>query len=283
MFWKTFVALRESHKPVRPDGMESLDSLAREQNKNIMEPSPLDIPGVFRLDQRPDRPDPDFPLKLGSEGVHEICEAGHGDMAAMTGFALAAARPPSGAIFWVRQHLLEREHGRLFEAGMDWLTAMGKPLVTVATRRPGDTLWACEEGIQSSAVGLVICEVQGLDFTASRRLTLAAGRQGVPLILLLPWRHDGTSAASARWRVSPRPSSPNPFDNRAPGHTRWQAVLEKSRQAPHMAGRLFNIELDHETLSLRVVSGLAADAPSPRPAPAIGQAIHAARQDRRSA
>jgi protein ImuA len=248
-----------------------------------MEPKPFDIPGVFRLDQRPDRPEPAFPLRLGSEGVHEICEADHGDMAAITGFALAASHPPPGAIFWVRQYRLTREHGHLYEAGMERLVSAGKPIVTANTRRTADALWATEEAIRSSAVGLVIAEVETLDFTASRRLTLAASRQGVPLILLLPWRHDGTSAATARWKVSPRPSAPNPFDNRAPGATRWQAVLEKSRQAPHMAGRIFNLELDHETLSLRVVSGLASHPPAPRTAPPDRQAIPSDGKIRRSA
>ena len=206
-----------------------------------MESRALDIPGVFRLGETRRKPDQSFPLNLGREGVHEICEARHGDMAAMTGFALAAARPPAGAVFWVRQFGLAREHG---------------------------DLWASEEAISSGAVGLVIAEIETLDFTASRRLTLAASRHGIPLILLLPWRREGTSAATARWRVASRPSGPNAFDARAPGASRWQAVLEKSRQAPQMAGRVFNIELDHETLSLRVVSGLAAHAPAPRAASA---------------
>ena len=62
-----------------------------------MESRALDIPGVFRLGETRRKPDQSFPLNLGREGVHEICEARHGDMAAMTGFALAAARPPAGA------------------------------------------------------------------------------------------------------------------------------------------------------------------------------------------
>ena len=233
-----------------------------------MESRALDIPGVFRLGETRRKPDQSFPLNLGREGVHEICEARHGDMAAMTGFALAAARPPAGAVFWVRQFGLAREHGDLLHAGLSSLTQCPAGLLSVQTRKASDALWASEEAISSGAVGLVIAEIETLDFTASRRLTLAASRHGIPLILLLPWRREGTSAATARWRVASRPSGPNAFDARAPGASRWQAVLEKSRQAPQMAGRVFNIELDHETLSLRVVSGLAAHAPAPRAASA---------------
>lgn len=233
-----------------------------------MESTALNIPGVFRLGETRRKPDPGFPLNLGREGVHEICEASHGDMAAMTGFALAAARPPAGAVFWVRQFGLSREHGQLLHAGLETVAHRPAGLLSVETRKTSDALWASEEAICSGAVGLVIAEIEGLDFTASRRLALAASRHGVPLILLLPWRRDGSSAATARWRITSRPSAPNAFDARAPGASRWQAVLEKSRQAPQMAGHVFNIELDHETLSLRVVSGLAAHAPSPRAAPA---------------
>ncbi len=240
-----------------------------------MESSNLDIPGVFRLEGRPQRADPAFPLRLGSEGVHEVCEARHGDMSAMTGFVLAAAAPPAGAIVWIRQFNLYQEHGGLLEAGLHALSAQRPAVLGVHTRKSADTLWATEEAIRSGAAGLVITEVDTLDFTASRRLTLAASRHGVPLVLLLPWRHQGTSAATARWRVSARPSAPNPFDTRAPGALRWQAVLEKSRQAPHMADRVFNIELDNETLSLRVVSGLATDPPAPRKTPTERQTLPA--------
>lgn len=240
-----------------------------------MESKKLNIPGVFRLERKPQQALPAFPLKLGAEGIHEICEASFGDMGAMTGFALAAARPAPGPIFWVRQVSLRREHGRLLQAGLPALVREERPILHAEARKLADTLWVIEEAVRSSSVSLVMAELEDIGFTASRRLTLAAGRHGVPVILLLPWRHEGASAAAARWRVKPRPSAPNPYDARAPGPLRWQATLERSRQAPAMAGHVFNLELDDETLSLRVVSGLATDPPAARPAPVSGQTLPA--------
>ena len=238
-----------------------------------MESEALTIPGVFRLDRKPEKADARFPLKLGTEGVHEICEHAHGDMGAVSGFALAAAKPAPGPVFWIRQRRLRQEHGRLLQAGLPALLRADRPVLHAETRKLADTLWAIEEAVRSSAVSLVMAELEDIDFTASRRLTLASGRCGVPVILMLPFRHEGASAASARWRIKPRPSAPNPFDARAPGALRWQAILERSRQAPAMAGHVFNLELDDETLSLRVVPGLATDTPAPRKAPQPGQAV----------
>ncbi|MEE2877955.1 MAG: hypothetical protein VX593_03030 [Pseudomonadota bacterium] len=232
------------------------------------------LPGVFRLGLKPDTAGARFPLKLGAEGVHEICEHAHGDMGAISGFAIAAAQFGKGPIFWARQYALRREHGRLLQAGLSGLGVKTQRLFLHAeTRRLADTLWVIEEAVRSSAFSAVIAEIEDIDFTSSRRLTLAAGRYGVPVILLLPWRREGSSAAAARWRVKPRPSASNPFDSRAPGAFRWQVTLERSRIAPALTGRVFNLELDDETLSLRVVSGMAANTPAARTSPPLWKAI----------
>lgn len=230
--------------------------------------SPLTLPGtdVFRLSSRARGPIPAFPLGLGESGVHEVCEAAHGDFPALTGFAFTARAARKGAIAWVRQGSLMREHGHILQTGIPELSRERHAILDVTARKPGEALWATEEAIRSAAVGLVVAELEDADFTATRRLALASSRHGVPVILLMPYARNGSTAATARWRVSARPSAPNRYDPHAPGALRWKAVLERSRQAPHMAGHSFNLELDDETLSLRVASGLAADPPAPRPA-----------------
>ena len=219
--------------------------------------------GVFRL--RPDlRPsDATFPLGLGESGVHEVCEAAYGDMPALTGFVLAASKIRSGALFWITQSGLGLDHGGIFQNGIRHIRRGSLPILSASPRKLSDALWMIEEAIRSNAVGLVIAEIEDADFTASRRLALASSHHGVPVILLMPYTRQGATAATARWRVSPRASAPNHFDSRAPGCVRWHAVLERSRQVPHMAGRNFNLELNYETLSLLVVSGLAAHAVAP--------------------
>ncbi len=205
----------------------------------------------------------EFPLGLGQTGVHEVCEESFGDMAALTGFALAAAKPRRGAIAWIVQRRLTLDHGTFLPSGLPDLCRSVRPIVSVDVTKHQDGLWTIEEAVRSAAVGCVIAEIDCMDFTASRRLALASGRHGVPVILLMPYACEGSTAASARWRVSPRPSSQNLFDPRAPGHPRWRAVLERTRQAPHMAGKVFDLELNDETLSLSVVSRLASYTPAP--------------------
>ena len=221
-------------------------------------------PAVYRWRPTRAKAPAEFPLGLGEAGVHEVCEASFGDMASLTGFALAGARPRRGAIAWIVQRRLALDHGSFLPAGMGQICRETRPVVSVDVSKLGDALWAIEEAVCSAAVGCVIAEIDAVDFTASRRLALASGRHGVPVILLLPYTCEGSTAASARWRVSPRSSSQNLFDPRAPGHVRWRAVLERTRQAPHMAGKVFDLELNDETLSLSVASRLAAHTPAPR-------------------
>lgn len=229
--------------------------------------------GVFRM--RPsDRPRqaPSFPLGLGKNGVHEIVEDRFGDLPAATGFALTASQHSAGAIVHVQQDRGASNHGRLLPQGLPKLCRKPQPIITVSARRQRDTLWSVEEAILSRAASLVIGEIDDLDFTASRRLTLAAQRCGVPVILLLPYTREGATAATARWRLSSAPSGRNRFDPYAPGTTRWRAVLERCRIADIATPFTFDLELDHETLSLSLVSELATNPAEARPLAGPAQA-----------
>lgn len=221
--------------------------------------------GLFHMRPQESAEAPDFPLGLGAEGVHELAEARFGDLPAVTGFALAASQLQDGPVAWIRQAGPDRDHGRVMLRGLPALRADPPRLLQVGARRLKDALWALEEAVQSRTVSLVVGEIRDLDFTASRRLTLAARRCGVPVLLLMPYTRDGATAATARWRIQTRPSAPNPFDPAAPGATRWRAVLERCRLPGHTPPHTFDLELDDETLSLSVAAGLAADTPAARP------------------
>lgn len=211
--------------------------------------------------------EPGFPFGLAREGVHEIVEGAYGDAPACAGFAVAslqAARP--GAVVWVSQAEARLAHGGLSGAGLKQAGLDPGRFMLVRTRKRVDALWATEEAARSGHAAAVVAEVSEADFTATRRLSLVSETTGAPILLLMPYGREGATAAQARWRVSARPSSPNRYDARAPGRTRWRAVLERSRNAPSAAGRVFNLEVDNETLSLRMVPGLAAG-PAPPHAP----------------
>lgn len=210
-----------------------------------------------------------FPYGLGERGVHEIAAGEYGDMAACAGFALAGGlkRAGPGAIVWVSDAGRWRDTGPLSGAGLAAFGLDPGRLLFVQARKPREALWAVEEAMRCPAVALVLAELPELGFTASRRLVLAGKSYGVPVIALLGQCCEGATAATARWRVQARPSAPNRWDARAPGHSRWRAVLERSRSAPGAAGRIHELEFDHETLSLHMVSRLAAGASCPPAAP----------------
>lgn len=232
-----------------------------------MDIATLKSKGLLRAVSAPPVAAAGFPFGLGTRGLHEVAEAAYGERAAMTGFVLAAARPAqAGAWLWITQTKFAGDLGQVPEAALRQMTGGAPPpRLSLTARTLPDALWAIEEAVVSGAVSLVVAEIEAADFTATRRLTLASGRHGVPVVLLMPPTCEGATAAATRWRISPRPSAPNRYDPHAPGHPRWRAVLERCRTAPNAAGTVFDLEWNDETLSLGVVSGLAAGPAAPRP------------------
>jgi protein ImuA len=123
------------------------------------------------------------------------------------------------------------ESGRLHPPGL-----ASQDLIHVEARDAREALWAMEEGLRCSGLSCVIGELWGdptaLDFTATRRLAVAAERTQVPCWLI---RLSGTanlSGARMRWRIASAPSLANPLDARAPGLAAWDAELFRARSAP---------------------------------------------------
>ncbi len=224
-----------------------------------MNQNALSALGIFRMSAGQQPGNARFPFGLGAEGLHEIIAASFGDMPAATGFALTISQIKAGVAVWVNQTMSDMNYGRVSPSGLTQLRPSAPPMLIARTRRLKNALWAIEEAVQSRTVSLVVGEIPDLDFTASRRLALASQRCGVPILLLMPHTRQGSTAAAARWRISTQPSCQNRYDPKAPGSIRWQAVLERARQMPHITPLNFTLELNDETLSLSVVSGLASN------------------------
>jgi len=221
--------------------------------------------GLIRQLNAPATSDVTFPYGLGAHGLHEVLERAYGDRAAVTGFVLTATKATRPqALFWISQSSTRRDMGSLSESALQEMTRGKIRCLSLATRPARDALWAAEEAVISGAVSHVIAEVDVADFTATRRLALASERHGVPVTLILPYRCEGATAAATRWRISTRPSTPNPYDPRAPGRPRWSASLQRCRIAPSVSGRTFEVEWNDETLSLCVVSGMVVGPLTPR-------------------
>ncbi len=148
--------------------------------------------------------------------------------------AQADSLPDRPQWLWVQDRTAIRLTGQPFIHGLPIPLQQG--MVHVTATKPEDALFALEEGLRCADFAFVIGEMTGdpraLDFTASRRLSVASEKHGVPLYLV---RHDGhpnLSAARRRWRIAPSLSAPSLWNARAPGNPRWQAELFRARGLP---------------------------------------------------
>jgi len=134
-------------------------------------------------------------------------------------------------LLWVQDRMAILESGRIHPPGLP-----SQNLIHVEARDARDALWAMEEGVRCSALSAVIGELWGdpraLDFTATRRLAVAAERSGVPCWLVRLGGTANLSGARMRWRIASSPSLINPLDGRAAGTPVWDAELFRARGSP---------------------------------------------------
>ena len=171
--------------------------------------------------------------------------------------ALALTGSVGGLTVHVADALSEREAGRLHARGLALAAdpharpAYGPAvsvspgfvsagaLLRVRARDAREVLWTMERALGCSAVSLVVGEVYGapaaLDFTASRRLALAAERHETRCVLvrLGGGAREHNTAARRCWRIASLSSAPAPHDDRAPGAPHWRVDLLRARgEAP---------------------------------------------------
>ena len=146
-----------------------------------------------------------------------------------TGFLLAQL-DRGAPLLWVQERMAILEGGRIYPPGLGIAE-----LIHVEASDARAALWAMEEGLRCSALGGVIGEIWGdpraLDFTATRRLAVAAERSGVSAWLVRLGGQTNLSGARMRWRVASAPSLVNGLDARAPGEAVWAAELFRARGA----------------------------------------------------
>lgn len=157
------------------------------------------------------------------------------------GLALALARDAlrrDGAEplrwLWVQDRQAMARTGLPYRPGLPESLRAG--LVHVAAKGPEDALFALEEGLRCRDLAFVIGEIAGnpraLDFTASRRLSLAAEKHGVPLWLVRIDARPDLSSARMRWQAASAPSARPRWNGHAPGNPAWRAALFRARRHP---------------------------------------------------
>ncbi len=156
--------------------------------------------------------------------------AAHPRDAGWTGFLLAQIGTDK-PLLWVQDRMAILESGLVHPPGLP-----SQNLIHVEARDAREALWAMEEGVRCAALSAVVGELWGdpkaLDFTATRRLAVAAERSGVPCWLVRLGAQANLSGARMRWRLASSPSLANSLDPRAPGAPAWDADLFRARGMP---------------------------------------------------
>lgn len=135
-------------------------------------------------------------------------------------------------VLWVQDRKAAQRSGRPYMHGLPG--DLRHRLIHVEARTPEDALFALEEGLRCRELAFVVGEIAGnpraLDFTASRRLSLAAEKHGVPLWLVRLDAKPDLSSARMRWNATSAVSPPAHWDATAPGIPSWQAELFRARR-----------------------------------------------------
>ncbi len=169
-------------------------------------------------------------------------------------------------VLWVQEKRAVELSGRPYLQGLP--DDLQNRLIHAEAATPEDALFALEEGLKCRDLACVIGEIVGnpraLDFTASRRLSLAAEKHGVALWLVRLEAQADLSSARMRWRVEAAPSARPRWNPDAPGAPRWKAELFRARS--HAPGQ-WTLHNDQGTLSI-AQSGRSGGAQSFLPQPA---------------
>ena len=195
------------------------------------DPGRVGDPGRAGMSSRRDKPPASgfgCPVADSSPTLAELFAASPRD-GGWAGFLLAQL-DPDRPLLWVQERMAILEGGRVYPSGLVF-----SDLIHVEARDARAALWAMEEGLRCAAIGAVIGEIWGdpaaLDFTATRRLAVAAERHGVAAWLVRLGGRANLSGARRRWRVTSAPSLDHSLNARAPGTAVWDAELFRARGA----------------------------------------------------
>lgn len=172
-------------------------------------------------------PGSSFPLGA----VHEfLCEKKE-DAAATSGFIaalLSSIMGNTGAAIWISSS------GMIFPPALKHFGVEPDRIIFIDLRNEKEVFRATEEALKCHALSAVIVEMQGIDFTASRRLQLAVEQSLVTgFIIRSLHRKLNATACASRWRIISSASGPDVREshNEFPGvgFAKWKVELLKVR------------------------------------------------------
>ncbi len=163
-----------------------------------------------------------------------------------------------GPIVWCQTAFNCREYGRVYAPGLLGSSFSPDSFIFVSVPKERDLALVLEECVRVPRLAAVVGEGPAPDFTASRRLTLAAQESHVPCLILNTSNSLGASAAATRWRIAPIAGPPDREDPEGPGLAAWSITLARARGGnaalnPTLASPL-KAAWNHETHTFHLVS-----------------------------
>lgn len=186
--------------------------------------------------------------RLCARSFHDISAVNPADRPSACGLAMAlmSRLPRTGDILWCQLFVDALEYGGLHGPGLRWLGIDPGRIIHVRVRALKDLAWVIEEALRCAGLSAVVGEGPTLDFTTTRRLSLACAQAAVPCLYVNLDSEKGSSAAATRWRIKAEAGTNALLSISGPPTATWSLSLARCR-----GGRLGKWQLywDYETFS----------------------------------
>ncbi len=191
--------------------------------------------------------------RLCSRSFHDVSAAHPTDRSSACGFAMAllSRLPGEGDILWCQLVPDAQEYGSLYGPGLHWLGIDPGRIIHVCARSHKDLAWVMEEAVRSAGLRAVLSEGPALNFTATRRLSLACEEAATPCLFVNLNGEAGASAAATRWQVKADVGPGDGEGMSGPGTAAWSISLVRCRGG--QPGK-WHLHWDYETFSFHMAS-----------------------------
>jgi protein ImuA len=158
--------------------------------------------------------------------VHEFQCSEPESMAASLGFIAAVNHElfsPEAVIVWIASET------NLYPPALTMFNLKPHHVLCIYPNSVKERIWVMEEALKCKGLHAVIAELNGFDFTQSRRFQLAVEQSGVTGFILNSKQGPvGTNACVSRWKISSLPSQQE-VNFPGVGFPSWHVELEKMR------------------------------------------------------
>lgn len=162
-----------------------------------------------------------FPLAA----IHEFISESNETASATTGFLaglLSSIMNKSGLVIWI-----SASH-TIFPPALKYFGVSPDKIIFIHLKKEKEIQWVMEESLKCKGLSAVVSEMNGLTFTASKRLQLAIEESGVTgFVIRNNSRALNPTACVTRWKITSLPGGSLPVGMPGVGFPRWDIELLK--------------------------------------------------------